>query len=46
MMYFVSFLSEFVRPVVVGVVGIGHLPGIKEHWNKPVSASEIQRIMR
>ncbi|XP_072027334.1 traB domain-containing protein-like [Amphiura filiformis] len=37
--------GDYVRPVVVGVVGIGHLPGIKECWNKQISIPEIQRIM-
>ena len=40
------FVLEYVQPVVVGVVGIGHLPGIKENWDKQLSVQEIQRIMR
>jgi pheromone shutdown protein TraB len=30
---------------VVGVVGIGHVPGIKEHWGK-VTEKDISPIMR
>ncbi|XP_033105618.1 traB domain-containing protein-like [Anneissia japonica] len=38
--------NAFVAPVVVGVVGIGHTPGIVENWNKPPSTNQLQEIMK
>ncbi|XP_033646610.1 traB domain-containing protein-like isoform X1 [Asterias rubens] len=35
-----------VNPVVVGVVGIGHMPGITEQWNKAATLEEIKQLMR
>ncbi|XP_038061330.1 traB domain-containing protein-like [Patiria miniata] len=34
------------RPVVVGVVGIGHMPGIASHWEKPASLEDMQELTR
>ncbi len=36
-------LSPSEQRVLVGVVGIGHVKGIKEHWCK-VSAAEARRV--
>ncbi|CAN0911678.1 hypothetical protein LINGRAHAP2_LOCUS26995 [Linum grandiflorum] len=30
--------------LVVAVVGSAHLPGIKKHWQQPVSIEEIMKI--
>ncbi|XP_071961496.1 traB domain-containing protein-like [Antedon mediterranea] len=38
--------NAYVAPVVVGVVGIGHTPGIVENWNNPPNTSQIQEIMK
>ena len=31
--------------VVVGVVGIGHVPGIVENWEKPVDVRELLKYV-
>jgi len=36
-------ISEFIAPIVVGVVGIGHVPGIQENWEKEVDIKELLR---
>ncbi|XP_022095909.1 traB domain-containing protein-like [Acanthaster planci] len=33
------------HPVVVGVVGIGHVPGIINHWQKPASLEDIKELV-
>lgn len=38
----VSVLAE-VPAVVVGVVGMGHVPGIEKNWEKQLNISEIMR---
>jgi len=35
----------FVPPTVVGVVGIGHMPGIIEHWGK-VTREQVKEVVR
>lgn len=32
-----------VPAVVVGVVGMGHVPGIEKNWDKQLNVSEIMR---
>ena len=29
---------------IVAVVGAGHLPGMREHWDDPIDVEEIMRI--
>jgi len=36
--------AEFIAPIVVGVVGIGHVPGIQENWEKEVDIKELLRV--
>ncbi|KAG2469113.1 TRABD protein, partial [Polypterus senegalus] len=36
-------LAEKMPAVVVGVVGMGHVPGIESNWNKPLNIQEIMR---
>lgn len=38
-----SLLSVEVPAVVVGVVGMGHVPGIEKNWEKQLNISEIMR---
>lgn len=35
--------SAEVPAVVVGVVGMGHVPGIEKNWEKQLNISEIMR---
>jgi len=35
----------FVPPTIVGVVGIGHMPGIIEHWGK-VTREQVKEVVR
>lgn len=37
------FCSLEVPAVVVGVVGIGHVPGIEKNWDKHLDINEIMR---
>ena len=46
MFFIVVVFSGLVSPVVVGVVGIGHMPGITEQWNKAATLEEIKQLMR
>lgn len=39
------FSSVEVPAVVVGVVGMGHVPGIERNWEKPLNISEIMRCV-
>jgi hypothetical protein len=39
------FVTEIVPVRVVGVVGLGHVPGIVQHWGK-VTAGDIAPIMK
>jgi hypothetical protein len=39
------FVTDVVPVRVVGVVGIGHVPGIVQHWGK-VTAGDIPPIMK
>jgi len=34
--YLAASLRNSPGPIVVGVVGLGHVKGIKDHWNKPL----------
>ncbi|XP_013396427.1 traB domain-containing protein isoform X2 [Lingula anatina] len=36
--------GDVVPSVVVGVVGIGHLPGIKEHWEEEHNVQDIMTV--
>uniref|UniRef100_A0A8C4RLV5 TraB domain containing n=1 Tax=Erpetoichthys calabaricus TaxID=27687 RepID=A0A8C4RLV5_ERPCA len=36
--------SELMPAVVVGVVGMGHVPGIESNWNKPLNIQEIMSV--
>ena len=38
-------LEGFNPPTVVGVVGIGHMPGIIEHWGK-VTREQMKEVCR
>jgi len=38
-------LEEFNPPTVVGVVGIGHMPGIIQHWGK-VTKDQVKEVVR
>merc|ERR1712013_321294 len=38
-------LEGFTPPTVVGVVGIGHMPGIIEHWGK-VTREQVKEVVR
>lgn len=40
------FLAEprkYIPAVVVGVVGMGHVPGIEKNWNSDLNIQEIMR---
>ncbi|XP_039625759.1 traB domain-containing protein [Polypterus senegalus] len=37
-------LAEKMPAVVVGVVGMGHVPGIESNWNKPLNIQEIMSV--
>ncbi len=39
------FLSSEVPAVVVGVVGMGHVPGIERNWDKELNIHEIMRYV-
>lgn len=39
--YFIFFIE--VPAVVVGVVGMGHVPGIERNWEKHLNINEIMR---
>lgn len=44
----VSFLAEprrYIPAVVVGVVGMGHVPGIEKNWNSDLNIQEIMRYV-
>lgn len=34
-----------VPAVVVGVVGMGHVPGIERNWDQPLNINEIMRYV-
>ncbi|MBN3322877.1 TRABD protein, partial [Atractosteus spatula] len=36
--------AQRVPAVVVGVVGIGHVPGIEKNWDKPLNIQEIMSV--
>lgn len=38
--------SVEVPAVVVGVVGMGHVPGIEKNWEKQLNIHEIMRYVR
>lgn len=38
-------LSPEVPAVVVGVVGMGHVPGIERNWDKELNIHEIMRYV-
>lgn len=40
----IFFFSE-VPAVVVGVVGMGHVPGIERNWDKELNIHEIMRCV-
>lgn len=40
-MYIFCFLPIEVPAVVVGVVGMGHVPGIERNWEKELNIQEI-----
>lgn len=42
---FVLFSSVEVPAVVVGVVGMGHVPGIEKNWEKQLNINEIMRYV-
>jgi pheromone shutdown protein TraB len=44
--WMVAVLRDLARdaPVVVAVVGAGHLSGIREHWEREIDIEEIQRM--
>lgn len=43
---FVSRLGFHFEPtVIVGVVGIGHVQGIIDHWEKDIDVQEIMRYV-
>lgn len=44
-MYATRLPSAEVPAVVVGVVGMGHVPGIEKNWEKQLNISEIMRYI-
>lgn len=42
---FALFLVTEVPAVVVGVVGMGHVPGIERNWEKDLNIQEIMRCV-
>ena len=42
---YLTWVSVFVEvpAVVVGVVGMGHVPGIEKNWEKQLNIQEIMR---
>lgn len=34
---------KYIPAVVVGVVGMGHVPGIEKNWNSDLKIQEIMR---
>jgi len=34
---------KYIPAVVVGVVGMGHVPGIEKNWNSELNIQEIMR---
>lgn len=42
---FALFLVTEVPAVVVGVVGMGHVPGIERNWEKELNIQEIMRCV-
>lgn len=43
--YAVAVLFVEVPAVVVGVVGMGHVPGIERNWDKQLNINEIMRYV-
>lgn len=43
--YDIGFFTGFTPAIVVGVVGIGHVPGIVENWGK-MSHEDILELLR
>lgn len=35
--------QRYIPAVVVGVVGMGHVPGIEKNWNSDLNIQEIMR---
>lgn len=44
MLYLLHIFTE-VPAVVVGVVGMGHVPGIEKNWDKELNIHEIMRCI-
>lgn len=43
LIYFVSEPQGVIPSVVVGVVGIGHVDGITQNWDKEIDVKELLR---
>lgn len=44
-MFIHTFFFLEVAAVVVGVVGMGHVPGIEKNWDKELNIHEIMRYV-